>query len=147
MTRDIQQSIDINATIEEVFDALLQPTSIMKWWGASQAIVIPENGGIYALTWGEDHDSPDYVTIASIAGMERPRTFGLVDYKYANKTGPMPFEADFSVRFTLEQQDSGTRLTVLNDGFPQDAIADEFYAGCVQGWKDTLASFQSLFVV
>ena len=30
---------------------------------------------------------------------------------------------------------------VSQSGFPADAAADEFYAGCVQGWTDTLGSF------
>lgn len=66
----------------------------------------------------------------------------LTDFQYHSKDGPLPFDADIEVKFTLEPADSGTKQTVNQRGFPDEAIADEFYHGCVQGWKDTMASFK-----
>ena len=34
-------------------------------------------------------------------------------------------------------------LKVIQDGFPAESIADEFYAACEVGWKNTLESIRS----
>lgn len=56
----------------------------------------------------------------------------------------LPFEADFTTEFAVEPHDGGSRLTVRQDGFPADAIADAFYEGCERGWRDTLASLAAI---
>jgi hypothetical protein len=33
-------------------------------------------------------------------------------------------------------------LRVVQDGFPREPVADEFYAACEQGWHDTFASIK-----
>ncbi len=34
----------------------------------------------------------------------------------------------------------GTVLQVAQTGFPADPVADDFFAGCERGWRETLAS-------
>lgn len=38
--------------------------------------------------------------------------------------------------------DRKTLLHVVQDGFPMDSLADEFYAGCERGWVDTFAGIR-----
>lgn len=124
------------AAPERVFRLLVTPSDIRGWWSASRAIVLPERGGSFAATWGAE-DDPDYVTIATIRAFEPPARLVLADYRYRAKTGPLPFEADFVTEFLVIPEDRGARLRVTQDGFPCDARADAFYAGCERGWKDT----------
>lgn len=144
MAREITQEYTINSGPDTAFDALLKPGMIKKWWYASSAIVMPEEGGIYAVTWGDDIDHPDYISVAKIAKMVKPQLLLLTDFQYRSKDGTLPFEADLDVEFTLEPGDSGTKLSVSQRGFPEDEIADEFYNGCVQGWIDTMTSFKKV---
>lgn len=144
MAREITQEYAINSDPDTVFDALISPGMIQKWWFASSAIVLPEEGGIYAVTWGDDIDQPDYISVANIAKMVKPELLLLTDFRYRSKDGSLPFEADLDVEFTLEPDDSGTKLSVKQRGFPDDAIADEFYNGCVQGWIETMTSFKNV---
>lgn len=144
-TRSHTASIIIAAPPEAVFRALHTPSAICKWWLASRAIVMPEPGGLWAATWGPE-DDPDYITAATMKVFDPPRRLVMSDYRYRAKSGPMPFQADFTTEFSVDPHESGTKLTVTQDGFPCDANADGFYAACEKGWHDTLRNLQQHFV-
>lgn len=143
MPREITQEYSINSHPVAVFDALVTPGMIQKWWFASSAIVLPEEGGIYAVTWGEDIDNPEYISAAKISMIKKPNLLQLNEFQYHSKDGALPFDADISVKFILEAIGTKTKLTVNQKGFPDDEIADDFYNRCVQGWIDTMTSFKN----
>lgn len=134
---------DVEASPAEVFAALLTPSAIRAWWSARSAIVDARPGGTWAAAWGDDEDAPDYITTATIVELDVPRRLVLGQYRYFARTGPPPFDADFTTEFTVAARDGGSRLTVRQDGFPAGPIADAFYEGCERGWRDTLASLAS----
>ena len=144
MTRYIKKEITIHRKIDEVFDALISPSMIKKWWFVNSAIVLPQVGGFYAATWGEDEDHPDYINFALIREFERPFKLTLVYEKYFSKDGPLPFEINFDTAFTLEDLGEKTILRIVQNGFPISMAADEFYQGCVKGWDDTFASLKNV---
>lgn len=144
MPRNITQSITLNQSSELVFDALIRPSLIKKWWSAAHAVIIPETGGLYAVTWGEDEDAPDYISAATIRTYEYPKRLWLTDYRYASKNGALPFQTEMDTEFLLEPQGDQVKLTVRQSGFPDEAVADDFYAACVKGWEDTLAGFKKV---
>lgn len=126
------------ATPERLFDLLITPSAIRAWWGASQAIVTPKLGGTWAAAWG-DEDDPDYISTATLVEFEPPRRLAMKYGEYYAKTGSLPFKfSDDSVTlFTIEPGGNGSILRVEQTGFPCDAVADEFYAACETGWKNT----------
>jgi uncharacterized protein YndB with AHSA1/START domain len=130
------------ATLDEVFALLYTPSAIRGWWSANRAIVLAEPGGIWMAAWGADEDAPDYITAATIKVFEPPKRLVLGDYRYFAKGGPLPFRADFVTEFIVEPRPPGALLRVVQDGFPVDPIADDFYAGCEKGWRDTFAGIQ-----
>jgi len=125
------------ASPNQLFALLHTPSAIRDWWSASRAIVIPEVGGTWAATWGEQEDEPDYAAAATILHFEAPRRMVLGNYQYHAKAGKLPFEADFVTEFLIIPLTDGTILRVTQDGFPMGEAADAHLAGCVQGWKDT----------
>lgn len=133
--------IELAASPEEVFRQLITPSAIRSWWGASRAIVLPKTGGVWAAAWG-DEDIPDYVTVFKIAAIEPPRRLFLTDTKYFAKSGPPPFKAEMTTEFTVEPSGDGSILRVAQDGFPDDPVADDFYAACEKGWRDTFARIE-----
>lgn len=139
-TRSHVASIDLDAPPDRAYAALVTPSAIRIWWSAARAIVDAGEGGIWAAAWGDDEDAPEYITTARVLTAEAPRRLVLGDYRYFARSGPLPFEADFTTEFVVEPHDGGSRLTVRQDGFPADAVADAFYEGCERGWRDTLAS-------
>ena len=121
-----------------VFAALITPSQLRGWWSVSRAIVIPKTNGIWCATWGEDEDSPDYASSATITVFEPDRRLVLSDYKYVSPEGGLPFEANFETTFEIQAIDDGAELTVTQTGFPADSVADEYYAGCETGWRQSL---------
>ena len=125
-----------------VFQTLITPSEINQWWQSKTAIVLPQAGGRWAANWGDDPDLPDYSMFATISDFDPPHRLTMTDFQYFSKDGPMPFEADFRTEFTVEKTDRGVKLVVLQSGFPDDPSADDYYAGCVTGWKNTLAGIE-----
>ena len=142
--RSIEDRQQMQASSARVFDALIRPTEICQWWQASSAIVFPEQGGLWAACWG-DLDAPDYLTAATLSVFEPGRELQMSDYRYRSKSGPPPFNMDVVVRFLIQQETNDlTLLSVEQSGFPDDPIADDFYAGCVTGWRQTLGNLARL---
>lgn len=144
-TRSHVHEEEFPVSAEELFRALHTPSAIRQWWKVSQAIVLAETNGFWAAVWGEDEDDPDYTTIARIEVFEPPHRLRLVDYRYAAKNGPLPFEADFQTEFEVLTDGNRVSLRVSQHGFPAGPEADEFYAGCQQGWRDTFAGLRKYF--
>jgi uncharacterized protein YndB with AHSA1/START domain len=128
---------------ERLFAFLHTPSAIRQWWGVSRAIVLPEPGGIWAATWGDSEDDPDYVTIATIRAFEPPSRLVLSDYRYRARSGALRFHADFVTEFTIAPHADGSTLRVSQDGFPAGPEADEFYAACGDGWRNTFAGIRT----
>ena len=141
-TRNIVNELEVPLDPLRTFDLLITPSAIRSWWEASRAIVLPQPGGTWAAAWGEDEDRPEYVTVATIEVFEPPSRLVLGDYRYAARSGPLPFEMDVRVQFDVLPSPKGALLRVTQSGFPADAAADEYYAGCVAGWSDTLGSLR-----
>ena len=127
---------------EKLFALLHTPSAICEWWGAASAIVIPKKNGIWAAVWGEDTDAPDYTSVFTIAEFEPPRRMLLTDARYIAKAGQPPFEAKMTAEFIVTETGSGSALRVIQDGFPADPVADDFYAACDTGWRNTFAGIR-----
>jgi uncharacterized protein YndB with AHSA1/START domain len=140
-TRSIESEIEVPTDPRRTFELLVTPSAIRAWWQASRVIVLAQEGGTWAATWGADEDHPDYVTAATIEVYDPPLRLVLGDYRYDARSGPLPFELDTRVEFEVLPSPRGARLRVTQSGFPDDAIADAFYAGCAKGWSDTLGTF------
>jgi uncharacterized protein YndB with AHSA1/START domain len=127
---------------ERLFAILHTPSAIRKWWGATRAIVIPREGGLWAAIWGEE-DAPDFITTATMSVFDPPRRILFSNYTYLARSGAPPFEPDFETEFTIRvAKDKSTVLRVAQSGFPMDSSADEFYAACDRGWRDTFAGIR-----
>lgn len=133
---------------ERMFDLLITPSAIRKWWGASAAIVTPEEGGVWTAAWG-DEDDPDYVSSATLAKFDRPRTLVMKYGRYHAKAGSLPFKFgdDALTVFTIEPAATGCVLRVEQTGFPCDPVADAFYAACETGWKNTFEGIRDFLKV
>lgn len=145
-TRSHRAVVDLPVGPEAAFALLLRPSAIRGWWSAARAIVVPRAGGTWAAAWGADEDAPDYAVVATIAAFDPPRRLRLDDYRYTSRSGPLPFEADFVVEFTVHATAAGARVEVVQSGFPTDRTADDHLAACERGWRDTLRSLRAFAV-
>jgi len=72
-----------------------------------------------------------------------PQRLIMSDFNYYAKPGSLPFEANLSVEFIVEPTSAGCLLRVVQTGFPDDPIADDFYKGCKVGWKNTFEGIRT----
>lgn len=135
-----EETFDVDA--ETMFRLLHTPSAIRRWWGASHVIVDQKEGGVWVAVWG-DEDEPEFITAGRMSRFEPPRRLKFSDFEYYARSGPLPFAADLSSEFTvIPLSPNQTTLRVVQDGFPMDSAADEFYAGCERGWRDTFAGIR-----
>lgn len=143
-SRSQRHEIEIEAAPTTVFRLLHTPSAIRRWWSVSQAIVAPEEGGIWVACWGDSEDDPDFVTLGTITTFDPPKRFALRYDRYYAKSGPLPFKADFAVEFLIEpRQPNGVRLQVVQSGFPAGPEADAFFASVEEGWRRTLEAIKT----
>lgn len=128
---------------ERLFRMLHTPSAIRGWWGAARVIVEPAVDGLWVAAWGDDEDDPDYVTIARMSVFDPPHRITFTDYRYLARTGGLPFEAEFTTEFRVTPHEDGSTLRVVQDGFPLASEADDFYAACEAGWRNTFAGIRA----
>ena len=136
-TRKHTHLIELPVNPSRVFELLITPSAIRGWWGADRAIVAAAEGGTWVAAWGSEENNPDYVTAAAIRIFDPPRRLVLDDYRYYARSGQPPFEAEMTTEFIVEESPNGATLRIIQDGFPVEAVADEFYFACETGWKNT----------
>lgn len=139
--RTITVEVALSISSDRVFNLLCTPSEIRSWWNADRAIVIPERGGMWIASWGEE-DDPDYISGGRIEIFDPPKQLVLVDQCYFAKTGGLPFELNSTTTFDVSPTFDGCLLTVTQDGFPNEAEADEIFVGCQKGWRDTFDSIK-----
>ena len=143
MSRTISQSIEIKRHQEKIFKDLLHPSAIMEWWGAKIAIVNKKENGIYTVSWGDNIDDPDYITVSWIRKFNFPNGFDLEYDSYYAKTGSLPFKAIMNVQFSISPiNEVMCEVKVLQTGIPSEKIADEYYQGCQVGWQQVLKNLK-----
>ncbi len=131
-----EESFDVAA--ERMFDLLITPSAIRQWWGASRAIVDARKDGIWTASWGEE-DDPDFISSATLVEFDPPRRMSMKFGHYYAKSGSLPFKFadDALASFEIETADDGCILRAEQTGFPCEPAADEFFAACELGWKNT----------
>lgn len=65
------------------------------------------------------------------------------DFEYYARTGALPFAHQLTAEFTVIPEGANkTKLRVVQDGFPYDKAADDFYAACEVGWRETFGGIR-----
>jgi uncharacterized protein YndB with AHSA1/START domain len=137
-TRKHVCELELATSPERVFELLITPSAIRGWWSATRAIVLPRAGGTWAAVWGADEDDPDYVAVATLEVFDPPQRLKFSNMQYFAKSDPLPFDSSaLTTNYFIEPRSAGALLRVVQEGFSDDLIADEFYAACEKGWRDT----------
>jgi uncharacterized protein YndB with AHSA1/START domain len=127
----IERVVDIAHPPAAVWAALTTAEGLGTWFG-NQATIDLRPGGSAQMTWDHGHRAD-----MRIDRVEEPRVFGFTWHIYGL---PEDDPRRTYVEFTLEPNDSGTRLTVVESGFAQltDAAFREAYDGNTKGWASEL---------
>lgn len=140
-TTRIEVNVDLAKDPQTVFDALITPSAIRRWWSASRAIVHAAEGGLWMAAWGVQEDQPDYVCGYRLSTFEPPHRLVFSDPIYHARQGDMPDSlGQVTIEFSIRPIDDGSSLIVSQTGIP--ATEMEFCEGCKTGWKTTLDQLQ-----
>lgn len=136
-TRDIELSVELDATPEEVFRAITEGPEVAKWLAPEARLTPPEPGkkGSIWISWGEgmaaDHELDVY---------EAPKRLRHPSGK--NGETKAPLYADWSI----EAREGGkTTLRLVHSGFSTSADWDEEYDSHARGWTLMLQNLKHYF--
>jgi uncharacterized protein YndB with AHSA1/START domain len=137
---EVSESIHIQADRTRVWSGLTDPALLDSWFGERNEVDL-RMGGRMAFEW-EEHGR----FAAVIDELEEARVLG---FRWASVPDAEPRPGNSTlVRFTLEDADAGTRLTVRETGWETlDADAHEVERAMREntaGWHEQLAELAAL---
>lgn len=130
---EVRRTIEIRAPRERVWAALTRSNELLGWFPTERAEIDLRPGGAASFVWEESADEavvdvvepPDRLVFRwRPSGLDRPYT---------------------TVSFTLEEIESGTRLTLVESGFASlpDQIREQSQEGNDAGWRDELEELKT----
>jgi uncharacterized protein YndB with AHSA1/START domain len=130
VSRDLRYERLIRASPPRVFDLLTSPAGQRAFYGRDEPGWIVESrcelrvGGAWEITFGP---SPDelYRHRHVFEAIERPRRLLLA----TTEARPDGSSLAFSTEFTFAPRDGATLMTMVQAGFPSDALRDEHGGG------------------
>ncbi len=128
----IVKEILINAPAERVFEAIVDPSERVKWWGAEgkfQATHMESElrpGGAWLMSGTGQGGSP-FTLRGKYRAVERPR---LLEFTWR----PDWDEPETIVRFDLDEKDGVTTVRLTHSGFASEQARERY-----QGWPWLLA--------
>jgi uncharacterized protein YndB with AHSA1/START domain len=125
IARSLDLSIDVDATLEEVWEALTTGEGIARWFGP-YAAVTPGEGGSVSVGWDpkEMWDTP----ITVWEPMKRMQTVS----EMPSKGGGV---VRLAVDYYLEAHDGRVRVRLVHSGFDDSASWDDYTDGLDAGWS------------
>jgi uncharacterized protein YndB with AHSA1/START domain len=106
-------------------------------------IVAPHLNGLWIATWGDDEDSPDFITAARLTAFDPPKYLRFSQFEYTVGSGKPPsFTNQLEIEFTIIPAETGSILHIHQWGFPDEPSADEFFNSCIQGWSNTFEGIE-----
>ena len=139
-TRTLEISLDIDAAVSRVWNALTDPDQLRQWFPL-MAEVDPGRDGSIRLTWGPELDGRN-----AIIAWEVDRYLKTSWFEPAAPDGPLAGQAErnfyadhetrrkMTVEFFLQSKGEGTELRMVHAGFPTTPDWDEEYEAHARGW-------------
>ena len=136
-TRDIELTVELDASPEDVFRAVTDGTELAKWLAPEARGTAPEGGkkGSIWISWGEGMSVEHEIDI-----FEAPKRVRHPSGK--NGETKAPLYADWSI----EARDGGTTtLRLVHSGFSVGADWDNEFESHARGWKLMLENLRQYF--
>jgi uncharacterized protein YndB with AHSA1/START domain len=128
----IEREIDIAAPVEKVWAAITEASHLGTWFGDAGATVDLRPGGRITLSFAE------HGTAHAVVEKVEPTSY--LSYRWTGPLGVEPAAGNSTlIEFSLQPTDAGTRLRVVESGFPELDLSEEvrsgYYEGNVDGWR------------
>jgi uncharacterized protein YndB with AHSA1/START domain len=138
-TRDIDLSVELDGSPEEVFRAVADGTELAKWLAPGARVTPPdgEKKGTIWISWGEGMSVEHEIEI-----FDPPKRVRHPSGK--NRETKAPLYADW----LIEAREGGkTRLRLVHSGFSVGAEWDGEYEAHARGWKLMLQNLRQYFAL
>lgn len=135
--RSIELERTLDASPEEVWDALTTPDGLERWFPL-EARVDPGVGGSIWLSWGPGADGE-----APIRIWEPGRRFGWTESHGTDADG-RPIQV--TVDFHIEGREGSTVVRLVQSGFSASSDRDEMYDALTDGWTHFLFNLAFYFL-
>jgi uncharacterized protein YndB with AHSA1/START domain len=136
-TRDIELTVELDASPEDVFRAVTEGTELAKWLAPGARVTAPEGGkkGSIWISWGEGMSVEHEIEI-----FDAPNRIRHPSGK--NSETKAPLYADWSI----EAREGGkTTLRLVHSGFSVGADWDDEFEAHARGWKLMLENLRHYF--
>ena len=136
-TRDIELSVELDASPEDVFRAVTNGTELAKWIAPEARFTAPEGGkkGSIWMSWGEGMSAENEIEI-----FDAPKRVRHPSGKNGETRAPLYAE------WSIEARAGGkTTLRLVHSGFSVGADWDNEYESHARGWKLMLQSLKHYF--
>src|SRR5215216_2932001 len=136
-TRDIELTVELDASPEAVFRAVTDGTELAKWLAPEARVTAPQGGakGSIWISWGEGMSVEHELEI-----FDAPKRMRHPSGK--NRETMAPLYADWSI----EAREGGkTTLRLVHSGFSAAADWDSEYEAHVRGWRLMLQNLRQYF--
>jgi uncharacterized protein YndB with AHSA1/START domain len=136
-TRDIELSVELDASPEDVFRAVTDGTELAKWLAPQARTTAPEGGkkGTVWISWGEGMSAEHEIEI-----FDAPKRIRHPSGK--NSETKAPLYADWSI----EAREGGkATLRLVHSGFSVGADWDDELEAHARGWKLMLQNLRQYF--
>ena len=136
-TREIELSVELDASPEDVFRAVTDGTEIAKWLAPEARVTPPTEGkkGTIFVSWGEGMGVEKPIEI-----WDAPRRM-----RYASGENPET-KAPLWVDWLIEAKAGGTTtLRLVHSGFSTSADWDDEFDSHARGWRLMLANLRHYF--
>src|SRR5688572_8617177 len=136
-TRDIELSVELNASPEDVFRAVTDGTELAKWIAPEARVTPPSEGkkGSIWISWGEG------------MGVETPIEIWDAPRRIRHPFGENPeTKALLWADWSIEARAGGTTtLRLVHSGFSANAQWDEEFESHARGWRLMLQNLRHYF--
>jgi uncharacterized protein YndB with AHSA1/START domain len=144
MSKSHETIIDIQATPEEVYRAVTDPTQIVKWF-APYARVEPRVGGAYEISWAPDMKGGGTITVWDPPHQFSQYSERSVAYNCEGKPVETGVPQKIAIDYFIEALGNGiTRLRLVQSGFGPEAAWDDEFESTRTGWADFLQKLKEI---
>jgi uncharacterized protein YndB with AHSA1/START domain len=141
----VKNAISINASIEKVWDALVNPEQTKKYMFGCETVSDWKVGS--PLLWRGIYEGKEMVFVKGIILVIEPGKQLVYTVTDPNATWEDIPENYLNVRYILSQENGETLLTVIQDGFEKAAEGERRYKDVYnngEGWNPILVEIKKL---
>lgn len=132
MSRNVDTSLIIKSTSEDLIDAFVNPRTLKQWWLVEKSLIEPKVGGAYTLIWNINANGVGYVMSGSILAFNPKSQLIITNLVYINPQRPVLGPMTLTVEASTEE--GLTKLYICQDGYGKGEDWDWYYDAVKKAW-------------